>query len=108
VRAVVVDPSGHFQPVQELAPDSSNLTLSNAPGGETVLQWQVPEGNERFSLGQATRLPDGESFAPAQASALRLGVIDGAELIDSATGGKGAGRAPRIPIADGRVLLARA
>ena len=87
VRAVVVDPSGHFQPVQELAPDSENLTLSNAPGGGTVLQWQVPEWNERFRLGQATRPPGGDSFAPAEASTLRLGVIDGAEVIDSATGG---------------------
>jgi hypothetical protein len=87
VRAAVVDPDGHFQPVQELAPDSGNLTLADAPGGGTVLQWQVPEGNEQFSLGQATRPPGGDSFAPAEASTLRLGVIDGAEVIDSATGG---------------------
>ncbi len=87
VRAVVVDPNGHFQPVQELASASGNLRLSNAAGGGTVLQWQVPEGNEQFSLGQATRQPSGDSFAPAEASTLRLGVIDGAEVIDSATGG---------------------
>ncbi len=87
VRVAAVDPSGHFQPVQELAPDSSNLTLVDAPGGGTVLQWEVPEGEGKFSLGQATRPPGGDSFAPAQASTLRLGVIDGAELINSATGG---------------------
>ncbi len=87
-RVVVVDPDGHFQPVQELASDSDNLMLSDAPGGGTVLQWQAPEGGEeRFSLGQATRPPGGDSFAPAEVSRLRLGVIDGAELIDSATGG---------------------
>jgi hypothetical protein len=86
VLAVVVDPNGHFQPVQELASVSDNLTLGNAPEGGTVLQWEVPEWNERFRLGQATRLPGGDSFAPAQGSTLRLGVIDGAELIDSATG----------------------
>ncbi|MGA9314474.1 MAG: hypothetical protein WBV77_07585 [Solirubrobacteraceae bacterium] len=87
VRVAVVDPSGHFQPVQELAPESSNLTLSNAPGGGTVLQWEVSEWEEQFSLSQATRSPGSDSFAPAEASTLRLGVIDGAELIDSATGG---------------------
>jgi hypothetical protein len=87
VRVVVVDPSGHFQPVQELAPESSNLTLTDAPGVETVLQWQVSEWEGRFSLGQAVRPVGGASFAPAEVSTLRLGVIDGAELIDSATGG---------------------
>lgn len=87
MRVAVVDPSGHFQPVQELAPDSSKLTLSSAPGGGTVLQWEISEWEGKFSLDQATRPVDGDSFAPAQASTLRLGVIDGAELIDSATGG---------------------
>ncbi len=87
VHVAVVDPSGHFQPVQELAPDSSNLTLVDAPGGGTVLQWEVPEGEGKFSLGQAIRPSGGDSFAPVQASTSRLGVIDGAELIDSATGG---------------------
>jgi hypothetical protein len=87
VRVAVVDPSGHFQPVQELAFECDNLTLVDAPGGGTVLQWEVGEGEGRFSLDQATRLSGGDSFAPAQASTSRLGVIDGAELIDSATGG---------------------
>ncbi|HEY5286171.1 MAG TPA: hypothetical protein VIJ50_03595 [Solirubrobacteraceae bacterium] len=86
VCVAVVDPSGHFQPVQELAPDSANLTLTSAPGGGTVLQWEVTEWYRRFTLSQATRQPGAVSFAPAEASALRLGVLDGAELIDSATG----------------------
>jgi hypothetical protein len=61
--------------------------LSDAPGGGTVLQWQVPEGEGQFSLGQAVRAVGGDAFGQAQASTSRLGVIDGAELIDSATGG---------------------
>ncbi len=87
VRVVVIDPGGVFQPVQELAPDSVNLTLADAPGGGTVLQWEVGGWEGQFSLGQATRLADGEGFAPAGVSTSRLGVIDGAQLIDSATGG---------------------
>jgi hypothetical protein len=38
VRVVVIDPSGIFQPVQGLAPESANLTLADASGGGTVLQ----------------------------------------------------------------------
>ncbi len=87
VSAVTIDSGGRFQAVQELASECANLALADAPGGGTVLQWQVPEGEGRFSLDQATRLPGGDSFAPAQASTSRLGVIDGAQLIDSATGG---------------------
>jgi hypothetical protein len=86
VCVAVVDPSGHFQPVQEPGPDSDKLTLTSAPDGGTALQWEVPEWYRRFTLSQATRQPGGVSFAPAEASTLRLGVIDGAELIDSATG----------------------
>jgi hypothetical protein len=87
VRAVVVDPGGHFNPVQELAPDSSGLTLSEASGGGTLLQWEVPFEGQRITLGQAARPPGGESFASARTSTSRLGAIDGARLIDSATGG---------------------
>lgn len=87
VLAIVIDPSGRFQPVQELASECANLTLADAPSGGSVLQWEVLEGEGRFSLDQATRPPGGDGFAAAQASTSRLGVIDGAQLIDSATGG---------------------
>lgn len=87
VRAVVIDPAEHFHPVQELAPASSGLTLREASGGGTLLQWEVPSGDQQIMLGQAARPSGSESFAPAQTSTSRLGAIDGARLIDSETGG---------------------
>jgi hypothetical protein len=87
VRAVVVDPAGHFQPVQELAPASTGLTLTQAPGGGTLLQWEVPLGGLQVTLGRAARQAGDDGFGPAQAGTARLGFIDGAKVIDSATGG---------------------
>ncbi|HXQ00884.1 MAG TPA: hypothetical protein VN845_12585, partial [Solirubrobacteraceae bacterium] len=82
VHAAVVDPDGHFNSVQELAPVSTDVTLTEMPGGGTLLQWKASR-----ELRQASRAPDGQSFGPAGAGTASAGLIDGAELIDSATGG---------------------
>jgi hypothetical protein len=84
VRAVVVDPSGHFQPVQDLPSNDNVLILTETPGGETLLQW---EGEYEYELGQSTRQPGSDSFGPPMAWTSNAGLIDGATLIDSMTGG---------------------
>lgn len=82
VRAMVVDPSGDFQPVQELAGQGTALTLTETPEGGTLLQWE----ENRVKLNQAVRLPGSESFGPPQAAMSNARLIDGARLIESTTG----------------------
>ncbi len=87
--AAVINPSGGFQPVQELAPESTAVRLGETHGGGTVLQWELRAtalGKTEFTLGQARREPAGDSFGTAESATQDVGLIDGADLIDSATG----------------------
>jgi hypothetical protein len=87
VRAVVVNPSGHFDPIQELAPaESTGLTLTESSGGGTLLQWDTPPVSGQAGLDQATRQRDTDSFGPATTTTSNVGLIDGARLIYSITG----------------------